>query len=620
MESPLEFKKLTDKFRGFDKLNLAVALVDISFKVIHHNNGFLRQFQSTEETGSMARLDQIFSNFDQKLDALKQAGLLSGHLLNFVIPGVKQRNIERYYDLQVSRLDPEVDLFEGFSISFIDVSDRERELVKLRETSEHHEKFIKYTTSGVMIHRDGKIVYVNDQGLKMIRATSAEDLIGRNVMDFVSEGFKTIAMERIRQMTETNKPVEPIEEIFIREDKTTFTGEIFAYPVHFQGLPAIKVIINDVSGRKEAEDRLRKSEKKYATLVNHVQDVIFQTDKDAKITFLSDAWFDLTGFEVQDAIGKSILDFLEETDSKSTELYTRIRRLLMLGIATHERDLKIKTAEEGSKYIQVKFSAIYNDEHSIVGISGMIIDIHARKSAELELQKLENSLRKQQRIYLKLAKSQVLNGDDFNAAIRLIAQTSAGVMHLDRVNIWRMNKEDGSLVCLCNFDETTKSFSGEGETIYNFHNYLKMVQEERVLNADDALTDPRMSEFLDSYIIPSGIKSMMDAGIFIGDDMWGFICFDMVESKRHWSVEDRTFASNLADMISIAWVKSEKKATTEALNKSEQLNSTLLNNAGDAILLISPEGIIEQVNKMACVLSGYQREELIGAFMNGFIP
>ena len=123
----------------------------------------------------------------------------------------------------------------------------------------------------------------------------------------------------------------------------------------------------------------------YATLVNHVQDVIFQTDTDAKITFLSDAWFDLTGFEVQDAIGKSILDFLEETDNKSTELYTRIRRLLMLGIATHERDLKIQTAEEGSKYIQVKFSAIYNDEHSIVGISGMIIDIHARKSAELEL-------------------------------------------------------------------------------------------------------------------------------------------------------------------------------------------------------------------------------------------
>ncbi len=193
-------------------------------------------------------------------------------------------------------------------------------------------------------------------------------------------------------------------------------------------------------------------------------------------------------------------------------------------------------------------------------------------------------------------------------------------MHLDRVNIWRLNKEDGSLVCLCNFDDATKSFSDEGLTIYNFHNYLTLVREERVLNADDALTDSRMRDFLDSYIIPSGIKSMMDAGIFIGDEMWGFICFDMVDSKRHWSVEDRTFASNLADMISIAWVTSEKKATTEALNKSEQLNSTLLNNAGDAILLISPEGIIEQVNKMACILSGYQREELIGASMNGFIP
>lgn len=78
MESPLEFKKLTDKFRGLDNLNLAVALVDISFKVIHHNNGFLRQFQSSQETGTVIKLDQIFSNFDNKLEAMKQAGLLSG--------------------------------------------------------------------------------------------------------------------------------------------------------------------------------------------------------------------------------------------------------------------------------------------------------------------------------------------------------------------------------------------------------------------------------------------------------------------------------------------------------------------------------------------------------------
>ncbi len=521
MESPLEFKKLTDKFRGLDNLNLAVALVDISFKVIHHNNGFLRQFQSSQETGTVIKLDQIFSNFDNKLEAMKQAGLLSGHLLNFVIPSVKQRGIERYYDLQVSRLDPEVDFFDGFSISFIDVSERERELVKLRETGEHHEKFIKFTTSGVMIHRDGKSVYINEQGLKMLRAPGEEDIIGRNIMDFVSDEFKAIVMERIRLLTETNKPVEPIEENFIREDKTTFTGEIFAYPVHYQGLPAIKVIVNDVSSRKEAEDQLRKSEKKYATLVNHVQDIIFQTDTDARITFLNDAWHDVTGFEVQDSLGKSLLDFLEETDKKGNELYTRIRRLLMLGISTHERDLQIKTAEEGYKFIQVKFSAIYNDEHSIIGISGMIIDMHARKSAELELQKLENSLRNQQRIYLKLAKSQVLNGDDFDAAIRLIAKTSAEVMHLDRVNIWKLDKQDGSLTCLTNFDSGTTKFEDEGLTFYDFHNYLEVVREERVLSADDAVSDPKMSEFLETYIIPSGIKSMMDAGIFIGDEMWG---------------------------------------------------------------------------------------------------
>ena len=61
--------------------------------------------------------------------------------------------------------------------------------------------------------------------------------------------------------------------------------------------------------------------------------------------------------------------------------------------------------------------------------------------------------------------------------------------------------------------------------------------EERVLTIDDALQDPRVDVFRDSYIIPDGILSMMDAGIYIGEKLWGVICFDVTESRRDWMPE-----------------------------------------------------------------------------------
>lgn len=620
MESPLEFRKLTDKFRGLDKLNLAVALVDTSFNVLHFNNGFLRLFPSSENSSDARKLETLFSNFSHKLDNLKHAGLLSGHLLNFVIPGVQQTGKTRFFDLQVGRLDLENDGLEGFSVTFIDVTDREKELNDLRESSDHHKKFIQFTPSGVMIHRDGKVVFVNDQGCKMVNASRPEDVLGRSVLDFVTEDFSDIVIDRIRKMSTSQEPFEVIEEKVIREDGSTFDAEIYAYPISFEGKPAIKVIINDVSPRMEAEKRLRNSEKKYQELVNNVHDVIFQTDTNANITYLDSAWKNLTGYSVDESLGQPIIDYLIDPQGDEEALYVQVRRLLMLGISTHERDLLIRTANEGEKYIQVKFSAIYDEDQTITGISGMVINIDARKRAELTLQGIEQNLKNQQKLFVNLAKSEVLNGDDFNETARYIAKTSAEALSIERVNIWQFDQAAGTLSCITNYDKEKDVFSGEGQVLGEFNDYMDLIKEEKVVNADDALNDERVADFLDSYIKPSGIRSMMDVAIYTGEQLWGVICFDTITYRHHWTVEDRAFAVNLADMLGMAWLNSEKRQTVQALQKSEELYATLVNNAGDAILIINPDGEIEDVNKLATEMSGYSRDEMVGNQVMNFIP
>lgn len=619
MESTTNYTKQTDRYKGIDLLHIAVAIVDTHFNLLHFNPTFRKLLPDDTAPGQMVHLSHLFEQFNEKLEKYRSSGLQSGYLFNFEFTSLRLNNTARYFDLHFNLLPTEEDPLEGFSVAVTDVTERMREISEIKELADHHLKFINHTTSGIIIHRDGQLVYANEQGKRMIRMPNGQSPVGRSVLDFVTEEFRHIVVERIQKMNRENTPVEPIEEYIIRDDKTTFPAEIFAYPVTYEGHPAIKVIINDISIRKEAEKRLKDSEKKHHELINNLQDVVFQTDIDAKILFINKAWEQLTGFKIEESIGKPVTDFIYDPRG-GVNMLSSVKRLLSLGVSTQERDLIIRTAREGDKFIQAKFSAVYNSNNQITGISGLVIDIHSRKTAQLELERIESNLRKHQKIYLSLAKSQVTAGEDFNAALKLIAKTSAETLDLDRVNVWQFNDSGDTLRCLVNYDNQRKEYSDEGLIFEHFERYINTIREERIVHVDDAPNDIRVIDFLESYILPVGVQSMMDAGIFIGDKLWGVICFDQITNKKHWSLEDRAFAANLADMISITVESGEKRRTQSALEKSEKLTSSILENASDGIIIIENNSNIVEANIMASSIGGYSREELIGMNVKQFIP
>ena len=116
---------------------------------------------------------------------------------------------------------------------------------------------------------------------------------------------------------------------------------------------------------------------------------------------------------------------------------------------------------------------------------------------------------------MSLAKSMQAGSRGLQEACREIARTSCVAMALDRVNIWQFNETGNELTCLTNYIKQEQTFADEGLVLSDFSAYTEIIREERVLTIDDALQDPRVDVFRDSYIIPDGILSMMDAGIYI---------------------------------------------------------------------------------------------------------
>lgn len=610
MESPLDSKILTEKFKGLDYLNISVALVDSGFNVLHYNAAFVRLFQSANDGSPPRDFYKLFENFHDKIESLKQVGLESGHLLNFVIPALKLFNFERFFDLHVNKLARETNGIEGFSITCIEVSDRVKELRRLDEISSRHLKFLQFTSSAVIIHMNGKIVYANEQAHTMIGAVEGDSLLGMEIMNFVSDEFKKLAYERIKAMSEGKSLVEPIEEQLIKLDGNILDTEIFAFPIEFEGKPAIQTIITDITEKKKAERELKASENKYQNLVENSKDVIFKIDDQFRFTYLNPAWQSISGFRNADSLQTSLLDYFDDPGQKAN-IVAALKKLDLVGVKEDADEYCMRTSAGTCRYVRLQLFPVRDEFTDQNQFGGLITDIHEATTAKKQLQRVEEVLKKQQTILVDLARSREVVEGDFDLALQKIAKVAAESLEVSRVNIWQLNPEGNGFINLVNYDNIQKRFdSSAGVTIENCPLYLKALLEEKFIVGNDCRNDERYREFLDDYILPNQIFSMMDSCIISQDTVWGALCFDQVDTLRKWTVEEQLFVNSLAGFIAFAFESSQKKQAQQALNHSEELYQYIVENASEAICIINPADLIIESNQLTEELTGYQKSEI----------
>jgi PAS domain S-box-containing protein len=129
--------------------------------------------------------------------------------------------------------------------------------------------------------------------------------------------------------------------------------------------------------RLTAEDKLRRSEERYRTLVNNLDIVVFQTDGQARWALLNPAWEKLTGFPVDKSIAMSWFDYLHKDDRQRYQ--EAFRRLIAHGEPiVGEARLCPKAGEP--RWVECVARPTINDDGTIVGSLGTFTDITERKA------------------------------------------------------------------------------------------------------------------------------------------------------------------------------------------------------------------------------------------------
>ena len=117
-----------------------------------------------------------------------------------------------------------------------------------------------------------------------------------------------------------------------------------------------------------------------ADLLDSLNEIVFQTDPQGNWTYLNQAWTRVTGFLVEESLGRNFLEYVHPDERQQTiELFTAV----VSGGATYcHHEGRYRTAAGDYCWIELRASVRYDDTGEMVGNSGTMFDITARREAQ----------------------------------------------------------------------------------------------------------------------------------------------------------------------------------------------------------------------------------------------
>ncbi len=165
-----------------------------------------------------------------------------------------------------------------------DITDQKIAEEALKESEERYRQLVELSPDAIVVHSDGKFTYVNPAAQKLWAAASADDLVGRSILDVIHPDYHDQVRQRVHQVQQLEMPSPPVEQKCIRLDGAVIDVEVTGIPFTSEGKSAVQTVLRDVTEQKRAREALRETEARLRTVVGSAALILFATDKDGTFT------------------------------------------------------------------------------------------------------------------------------------------------------------------------------------------------------------------------------------------------------------------------------------------------------------------------------------------------
>ena len=142
-------------------------------------------------------------------------------------------------------------------------------------------------------------------------------------------------------------------------------------------------IVQDITFRKHAEDALKKSEEKYRTILESIEEGYYEVDIAGNFTFVNDSMSEILGYSAKELIGMNNRQYMDKADAK--KVYRTFNRVYATGKPNKGFDFEILQKEVTTRYVETSTSLMKDKDGNKIGFRGILRDITERKRSEEEL-------------------------------------------------------------------------------------------------------------------------------------------------------------------------------------------------------------------------------------------
>jgi PAS domain S-box-containing protein len=150
---------------------------------------------------------------------------------------------------------------EGVLILSYDITDRKHAERLIRQSEERYRRLVTISPYAIVVLRGERLVFANDQAIKILGGLTADDLSGKSLVDLFHPDDRVHIFEEIEKMLEGKTPAPMAERKVVALDGTIVDVEMLAASFTDDEGPAVLVVLHDISERKRLQAQLRKTER-----------------------------------------------------------------------------------------------------------------------------------------------------------------------------------------------------------------------------------------------------------------------------------------------------------------------------------------------------------------------
>jgi PAS domain S-box-containing protein len=459
--------------------------------------------------------------------------------------------------------------------AFQDLTDKREAEEKSRRLMERLTATLEAVTEGFcLLTRDWRYSYLNREAEHLLQR-SRDQLLGRVLWEEFPEAVGSIVERELVRAVKQGVVVE-------FENYYPPLGAWF----EIRGLPTedgLAIYFRDVTALRKSRQQV----KLLAECVSRITDIVIITEADPldepgpRIVFVNDAFTASTGYTVREAVGRSPR-FLQGPKTQRSEL-DRIRIAIAKGEPV--RAELINYRKDGSEiWLEIDIVPVKEAGGRVSYLVAVQRDVTERKRAEEESRMSEERYVRQRNSLITLTGIQPLEMADPQAAFRRITEAHARALGVARVGIWLYGSDRNSIRCADLYElEEHRHSSGQELSQSGCRAYFTAIDEMDVIAADEARSDSRTRDFAESYLIPLGITSMLDAPIAIGGNIVGVLCSEHTGPPRRWTGDEKTFAASVANLVSLALEGGERRRAEDAVQEIRRRFEIVAAATNDAV-------------------------------------